>query len=160
MKDQFRKHWNRFAVIKDCGRIPVSGGASEVEGALRKASCAYSVGRLIKQECEEGNIPKELCPPQWRPENDTAEVSVPSVSRTNQFEDSFEPIHQDRDVSHGLYYCPQCRSELSYGATKCSSCGVSIIWNGTNPKISHEKRAKVEDLVVESHSNGLSFSGE
>jgi predicted amidophosphoribosyltransferase len=114
--------------------------------------------KLLKQECEEGNIPEPLCPPEWRPSNKIAEVRSPRQTEQYASEPVFEeqPAPQDFQKVEISHNCPECGSRIESEASRCKNCLVKLEWQFGTPKVAEEKMSEGEErpfIAVQSRSS-------
>lgn len=146
MVSTLSKHWTRASFVRNCGELLVSGGSSESEQLVGGGSCAVSTMQLWKQECEEGNIPEPLCPPEWHPSNKTAEVRSPRQTEQYASERVFEeqPAPQDFQNIEVNHNCPECGARIESQASRCRNCLVKLEWQLGTPK-AIERKIEIEE---------------
>lgn len=103
-------------------------------------SCARSTAKLWKQECEEGTIPEQFCPPSWRPQTEFSQA--PAKTQEDPFSSS--PVHEPIDHSQfqrleSSHSCPRCGTNIEFGTVRCEKCMAKMEWEGGVPSVEKER---------------------
>jgi len=140
MASTISRLWTGASFVKNCGEAISTGGKSEMKEMTSGVSCARSTAKLWKQECEEGTIPEQFCPPSWRPQTEFSHA--PAQKQEDSFSSSpvQEPIdHSQFQKFESGHSCPRCGTNIEFGTPRCEQCLIKLDWEDGKPRPSKEK---------------------